>query len=161
VIFEVLDERPAKGDVDDLLAAADAEDRQLPLARLLEEPQLGLVEVVVDGPDLVVLLLPVEGRVDVPATGQEETVDVRQGGRAGRELDRLRARRLDRLPVRQVVRLAPAGADRDRDLWFFYRVAPTGAGTPTASSSASIFASSSGEPCTFGPLNQFFAERNQ
>jgi hypothetical protein len=162
VVVEVLDQRPAQGDVDDLLAAADAEDRQLPLARLLEEPQLGLVEVVVDGPDFLVLRLAVERRVDVPATGQQETVDVRQRGRAGRELDRLRARRLDRLPVRQVVRLAPEGADRDRDPWLFYlALAPAGAAWPTASSSASIFASSSAEPWTFGPLNQFLAERNQ
>jgi hypothetical protein len=128
VVVEVLHQRPAQGDVDDLLASADAEDRQLPLARLLEEPQLGLVQVVVDGPDLLIPGLAVESRVDVPAAGQQQTVDVRQRRRAGRELDRLRARRLDRLPVRQVVRLAPEGADRDRDPWFFYCAAPAAAG---------------------------------
>jgi hypothetical protein len=68
VVVEVLHQRTAQGYVDHLLAAADAEDRQLPLARLLEEPQLGLVQLAVDGSDLVVLRLAVEGRVDVPPT---------------------------------------------------------------------------------------------
>src|SRR6185437_9118978 len=48
VVVEVLDERTAHRDVDDLLAAADAEHGEVPLAGLCEEPQLGVVEIAVD-----------------------------------------------------------------------------------------------------------------
>src|SRR2546430_1665033 len=115
VILEVLDERSAERDVDHLLAAADAQHRQLLVAGLAEQPELGLVEVTVDGAYLLVFLLAVEGRVDIPAARQQEPIHLGQLGRAGRELDGLRARRLDRLQVWDVVLLASPGADGDRD----------------------------------------------
>src|SRR5690348_4274522 len=115
VVIEMLDQRAAQGDVDDLLTAADAEDRQLLLMRLLEEAQLGLVELAVDRPDLVVLGLAVEGRVDVPTARKQQAVDFGQDGGARREHDRLGSRRLHRLEVRHVVLVAPPGADGDTD----------------------------------------------
>jgi len=162
VVIQVLHERAAERNVDHLLAAADAQHRQVHVARLLEQSKLRLVQVAIDRPDLLVLLLSVKGGVDVPAAGEQQAVDVGQRRRAGRELDRLRARGLDRPKVRLVVRLAALRTDGDPDLWFFYRVvAPAGAALPIASSSASILASSSAEPWTLGPLNQFLAERSQ
>jgi len=162
VVLEVLHERATERDVDHLLAAADAEDRKVYVARLLEQSKLRLVQVPVDRPDLLVLLLSVEGGVDVPASGEEKPIEVGQRASAGRELDRLSACGLHRPKVRLVVGLAALRADRDPDLWFVYRVvAPAGAALPMASSSASILASSSAEPWTFGPLNQFLADSSQ
>src|ERR1051326_3587413 len=115
VVIQVLDQRAAHGHVDDLLAAADAEDGQLALPGLLEHPQLGLVQVAVDGADLLVLGLTVQRRGDGPAAGQQQAVDLRrQALRAGRELDRLGPRGLDRPAVGRVVLSPLARAGRDR-----------------------------------------------
>src|SRR3989441_6024653 len=113
--FQVLHERAAHRDVDDLLPAADAQNRQLALPSLLEHEQLGVVQVTVDGADLLILLLSVERRVDVPAARQEQAVDLLwQGRRAGQQVDRLSPGGLDRAPVRRVVLRSLVRARRDR-----------------------------------------------
>src|SRR6266568_6679338 len=131
VMVEVLDQRASQRNVDDLLTAADAQHGDLLLARLLEKRQLCLVQLTVDRPNLVVLHLSVEGGVDIPSAGEEQAIDVRERGRAGRKLDRLGARGLDGTAIWQVVRLASPRADRDSDFWFFGHPhlveAPTGA----------------------------------
>ena len=113
VAFQVLHEGSTHRDVDHLLTPADAEDRQTLLARLLEEPQLGVVELAVDRPDLGIRLFSVEGRVDVPATRQQKTIHLRQRTCARRQVDRLRPDRLDRTPVRDVIVGAALLAGRD------------------------------------------------
>src|SRR5207245_9747716 len=62
VVLEVLHQRSTQGNVDDLLAPADAEDGNLLLTCLLEQAKLRLVQLAVDWPDLFVLLLRSEER---------------------------------------------------------------------------------------------------
>src|SRR5256885_11599835 len=127
VVVEVLHKRPSKSDVDHLLAATDAEHGDRLLPSLLEQAELGLVQLAVDRPGLVVLLLAVERRVYIPPAGQQEAVHVRQRPRARRELDGLCARRLHRLPIRQGVRLPPAaGPPRPRSGVFIPPALPPG-----------------------------------
>jgi len=101
-------------------------------------------------------LLAVQLGIDVPATREQKAVHVRELRLRRRHLHRVRAGSLDGPAVRGVVIHAPSRACRDRDPRSLAVGQP-----PTASSSFSIAASSSGEPWTFGPLNQFLAERNQ
>src|SRR5438874_12798240 len=110
----MLHKRPSKSDVDHLLAAADAEHGDRLLPSLLEQAELGLVQLAVDRPDLVVLLLGIERRIYVPRGWQEEAVYVRQRTRGGRGLGGLWARRLHRLAVGRVGRLARARGHRER-----------------------------------------------
>src|SRR5579859_550001 len=118
VVLEVLHERAAHGDVDDLLATADAQHGQLPLPSLLEHEQLGVVQFAVDGTDLLVLVLSVQGRIDVPAPGQQQAVDLFGQARcARRQLYRLRARGLDRPPVGHIVVRPLPRAHRDCYSW--------------------------------------------
>ena len=74
-VRQVLLERAAVGDVDDLHAAADAEAREVPLGRLAHEQQLEVVAVARRGVGLLVRLLAVRGRVDVGAAGDEHAVE--------------------------------------------------------------------------------------
>src|SRR5712691_5194630 len=112
---EVLLQRAAHGDVDDLLAAADAHHRKTLLARLPKETELGVVELAVDRADLWVGLLAVESGVDVPSAWQQKTVQLRQPGGSRRQIDRLGADRLHRALVRDVVLRSAARAGRDPD----------------------------------------------
>src|SRR2546423_2036468 len=115
VRFEVLHEGAAHRDVDHLLPAADAQHRQLALPSLLEHEQLGLVQLAVDGADLLVLLLPVQQRIDVPAAGKKQAVDLlRQARGAWQQLDRPRAGGLHGPTVGRVVVRPLARARRDR-----------------------------------------------
>src|SRR4029077_10134410 len=166
MVLEVLEQRASEGDVDHLLTAADAEHGDVRVSCLPEQAQLGLVQLAVHRPDLLVLRLAIEGGIDVPASRQQQAVHLGQGGSAGWKLDRLRAGRLHRPAVGHVVFLAPPRARRDPDPGLVghraYRAAaPAGTALPTFSNSRSMLASSSAEPWTLGPLNQFFAERNQ
>src|SRR5437588_4272230 len=113
--FEVLHQRAAHGDIDDLLPAADAQHRQLALPSLLEHEQLGLVQLGVDGADLLVLLLSIQQRIDVPAAGKKQAVDLlRTAGGAWQQLHRLRAGGLHGPAVGRVVLRPLARARRDR-----------------------------------------------
>src|SRR6266566_8102842 len=78
VAFEVLQEGSTHRDVDHLLTPADAQDRHIPLASLLKEPELRVIELPVDRPDLRVGLLSVESGVDVPAARQQEAIHLGQ-----------------------------------------------------------------------------------
>ena len=69
VFIDVLEERAAEGDVDHLLAAADAEHGQPAGAGLPEKLDLGPVQLGVDRPHRGVRLLAVEGRIDIPPAG--------------------------------------------------------------------------------------------
>ena len=150
VVLQVLNQGSAERNVDQLLAAADAEDRKPFCSRLAKKVELGLVQLRVERTDLLLRLLAVERRVDVPAAGQQQPVDRFEAGTAGEQDDRLGAGDLDRPEVGLVVGRRPLRADGDAD--------PRPRALAQATSSASILASSSALPWTRGPLNQFFAE---
>src|ERR1700730_6193430 len=168
VAFEVLHERAAHGDVDHLLATADAEHRQLTLARLAEHRQLRLVQLRVGVSNLLVSVLSIKGRVDVPAAWQEQSIDVRQRLGPRDHIHGLGAGRLHRPAVGHEILQAAPRMDRDPDSGLGRHelndqspAAPAAATTPGSESSASIWASSAAVPWTFGRLNQFLAESNQ
>ena len=72
---EVLEERPARGDVQELLAAADSEDRHVLLERALREVELGLVADRIDLLEQPVGLFAVVHRVDVHAARKQQPVE--------------------------------------------------------------------------------------
>ncbi len=115
VPIEVLLKRSAHRNVDHLLAAADAHHGQVLVAGLREEAELGVVELAVDRPDLGVRLLSVEGGVHVPTTRQQKAIDVGERRGPRRQVDRLRAHRLDRPLVRHVVLGAATRTGGDSD----------------------------------------------
>src|SRR5712692_11021400 len=116
VTLQMLNQRTAHGNVDHLLASADAEHRQLALARLSEHQQLGLVELGVGLPDLLVPPLSIKGRIDIPAPGQQEPVDVRERLGPGEQVHGLGTRCRHRPAVGPEVLQAPPRVDRDPDL---------------------------------------------
>ena len=126
VTVDVLTERAPERDVDHLLSAADAEDRDARIDRGADERDLGEVERQVDVRGLLLSRLAVHRRIDVPAPWDEEPVDPPDDrGRAvgletlglGVERDRGSTRGLDRTEVGGVV-LGPAQrAACDADLW--------------------------------------------
>src|SRR5712692_2611581 len=116
VTLQMLHERAAHGDIDHLLAPADAEHRQITLARLSEHRELGLVELGVGLPDLLVPPLSIEGRIDVPAARQEEPIDVRKRLGPRDQVHGLGARSHHRPAVGPEVLPAPPRVDRDPDL---------------------------------------------
>jgi len=115
VPVEVLLKGSPHRDVDHLLAAADPHHREAPVACLRKQTQLCLVQLAVDRPDLWVRLLAVEGGVDVPTPGEEQTVQVGKQKGAGRKVDRLRTNGFDRTLVGHVVVIAAARTGRDPD----------------------------------------------
>ena len=78
-LFEVLQEAAAAGDVEDLEAAADAEERRVGLKGVLDEGDLDLVTVGVYLGDAVAAGLAVAGGVEIDAGGDEDAVVRREG----------------------------------------------------------------------------------
>src|SRR5438132_3740826 len=115
VVIEMLHERAAQRDIDHLLTSADPEHRQLTLARLSEQRQLGLVELRIGLPDLLVRSLPVERRIDVPAAWQQQAVELRERLGPRDQVHRLGAGGLDRPAVGHVILHAPPRVDGDSD----------------------------------------------
>src|SRR5713101_7494708 len=116
VTFQMLDQRAAHRHVDHLLTPADAQHRQLTLTRLTEHRQLGFVELGVGIADLLVPPLSIKGRIDVPASRQQEPIDVRERLGPGEQVHGLGARGRDRPAVGPEVLQAPPRVDRDPDL---------------------------------------------
>src|SRR3979490_2539185 len=106
VAVEVLDQGSAHGNVDDLLAAADPQHGQASIPRLREKPELCVVELLVDPPQLGVWRFAVAGGINVPSAGQQKAVDLGQA---------CRACGVDGVPVGDVVVIADQGAGRDSD----------------------------------------------
>jgi len=77
VALEVLDEGTAHRHVDDLLAAAEAKHRNLPLSSFVEKPDLRLIQLRVYVADFGVGLLAVAGRIDIPPTRKQQPVEIR------------------------------------------------------------------------------------
>src|SRR5712692_4994672 len=67
VVLEMLHQRTAHGDVDHLLSPADTKHGDLVRPGLAKQAQLGLVQLGVDRTHLLVLLLPIQRGIDVPA----------------------------------------------------------------------------------------------
>jgi hypothetical protein len=78
---DVLDERAAGGDVEDLGAAADGEERQIAVERRGGERQFDAVAFGVDLHCRVARRLAVAGRIDVHAAGEQEAVAFGERGR--------------------------------------------------------------------------------
>ncbi len=72
---EVLVERPAGSDVEDLLAAADREDGLSVLRRPTHERDLGAITREIGAAARRVLLVAVTGRIDIGAAGKENSVE--------------------------------------------------------------------------------------
>src|SRR3984893_9486266 len=159
VALEVLNQRAAHCDVDHLLAAADTEHGQLALAGLAEHRQLGFIKLGVGVSDLLVPLLPVKGRVDIPASWEQEPVDVWERLGPRDQAHGLGAGSRDRPAVGREILEAPPRVDRDPYSRLFGHelndqspAAPAAATAPGAASSASVLAHSSVVPWTFGAL---------
>src|SRR5260370_9145546 len=116
VALQVLTQRAAHGDVDHLLAAADAEHRECALPRLAKKRQLGLIQLRVGLADLFVSPLSVKGRIDVPAAWKEQPVEVRERLGPRQQVHGLGARGHDRPAVGPEILQAPPRVDRDPDL---------------------------------------------
>src|SRR5260370_26746439 len=78
VALQVLNQRAAHGDVDHLLAAADAEHRQVTRARLPEQRKLGLVQLAVGLAEVLVPPLSIEGQIQVPAPREHAPIEAGQ-----------------------------------------------------------------------------------
>ena len=107
VVGQVLDQRPAERDVEQLHAAADAEQRQVALDRPARERDLRRVALGPRPGRAVVRLGAVGGRVEVGAAREDQRVEVvehlvglRAGARVGRDHQRDPAALLDRVDVR-------------------------------------------------------------
>src|SRR3989442_1692022 len=87
VTLEMLNQRASHGDVDDLLAATDAEHREPTLSRLVKKRQLGLIELRVGLSEILVPPLSVKGRIDVPAAWEEQPAELRKHEQDGNEGD--------------------------------------------------------------------------
>ena len=88
---DVLDERAAGGDVQDLRAAADREQRQVAGHRPARQIDLELVAPRLGIVDRRVAILAVEHRIDVAAAGQQQAVElVEQLARALADLEHAR-----------------------------------------------------------------------
>ena len=72
---QVLEQRAARGDVHELHPAADAQQREVALEGAARERDLEVVALGHRAAGLGVGLLPVGGRVDVGAAGQDEPVE--------------------------------------------------------------------------------------
>jgi hypothetical protein len=72
---QVLNEVAAERDVQNLAAATYGENRHVPLKRLAEQLELGLVALWVDPSDLVVGVGAVRVRIDVPTAREDEAVE--------------------------------------------------------------------------------------
>ena len=112
---DVLHQRAACGDVQDLRAAADREHRQVRFDRAARQVDLELVAAGSASSIDSVALLAVEHRIDVAAAGQQHAVDLAdQPSRALADLEHARtsASLFDRREV--VVQAAAAGDADDR-----------------------------------------------
>ena len=112
---QMLQQRSAHGHVDHLLAAADPHHRQAAVSSLREEPQLRVIELPVDRPNLGIGFFSIEGGIDVPPARQQEAVKLGQRPRAGRQLHRVGPHRLDRALIGEVVAVPTPGAGGDTD----------------------------------------------
>ena len=113
-VADVLVQRPAQGDVEDLDAAADAQRRQPPVDGRPDERDLEPVADRADVAGLRMGLLAVEHRVDVSPADQQQAVETTQARRClgfverdGRHDDRIGPRPLDRLEVGRRARHGP------------------------------------------------------
>src|SRR6266542_3440626 len=111
---DVLDQRAAERDVEELKATTDPEHRKITVECLAREIQLERVplrrQVLADA-RLIGRAVPL-GR-DVAATGETHTLDVRPHGRAGLDDDDLRSRLLERANVARA-RRGGLGCGEDR-----------------------------------------------
>src|SRR5487761_115427 len=116
VAIEVLQQGSTHRHVDHLLATADTKYRDLLVPGQPEKPDLGLVQLGVDGPDFRVGLLTVKSWIDIPPSRQQQPVELIDRTGAGRKVDGLCAGRLHRPAIRQVVISLPPRAGRYSDL---------------------------------------------
>jgi hypothetical protein len=178
VSWDMLVQGTAQGDIDHLLAAADAKHGKAAIEGGPQRLHLRLVQLWVRGADQRTPLLTVERRLQIPAARKQEPAHALQDlvqpvsqTRSRRHEQWPGAHRSNRPDVGLVVGGRPLGAVRDADSGpgggrsrprppcFQEPTAPAGTGRPPCSPrSSSIAASSSGDPCTLGPLNQLRAE---
>ena len=124
VAVDVLIQGTSERHVDQLLAAADAEHGQPSAHRRAHQGDLGLVECWIHLRRRLQGHLTVGGRVDIPTSGQQETVDAAhhrcclvglQSIRSRFDDDGLATRSLHRAKIRPVVRLAAQRTAGDSD----------------------------------------------
>ena len=125
VTVDVLEERPSERDIDHLLTATDAEDRDTRVDCSADERDLRAIEGQIDIGGLLLSHLTVQRRIDVPATRNQEAVDLMddrrraigfEALRSRVERDRLSAGGFDRAEVGGVVVGSAERAPRDADL---------------------------------------------
>jgi hypothetical protein len=119
IVRQVLFERPAEVDVEDLHAVADREHGDVTLERKVEQSPLVLVPAVVDVTRRAVTAPAVEARIDVSATRQQEPGRSVEGGRVVRiafleEGDADRHLVVGEVERGEDDRVPPGGLDRPR-----------------------------------------------
>ncbi len=113
--FEVQNQRTSKGDVDELVPAADPQDGHLALERQASQPQVELLAVFVEFYDGVGGLVAVDrGRV-VQTTDEEQAAD---GGENRAEVAVGRSRDQERDSATELHRCDVAPADTDIERFF-------------------------------------------